>query len=44
LANRIGIALGMSPDIWLRMQQAVDLYDTRKKNKTVYSQIKRIAA
>jgi len=44
LAHRIGRALGMSPDIWLRMQQAVDLYDAHAKNKAVYSQIKRIAA
>jgi antitoxin HigA-1 len=44
LAHRIGRALGMPPDIWLRMQQAVDLYDAQMKNKDVYSQIKRIAA
>jgi len=44
LANRIGLALGMLPDIWLRMQQAVDLYDAQLKNETIYSQIKRIAA
>lgn len=44
LAHRIGKALGMQPDIWLRMQQTVDLYDAQVKNKTVYSQIKRIAA
>ncbi len=44
LAHRIGRALGMSPDIWLRMQQAVDLYDAQVKNRAAYSQIKRIAA
>ena len=26
IAHRLGRAFGMSPDIWLRMQQAVDLY------------------
>jgi len=44
IAHRLGRALGMSPDIWLRMQQAVDLYDTQAENETVYSQIERIAA
>ncbi len=43
-AHRLGRAFGMSPDIWLRMQQAVDLYDTQAENETVYSQIERIAA
>lgn len=27
IAHRLGRAFGMSPDIWLRMQQTVDLYD-----------------
>jgi antitoxin HigA-1 len=44
LAQRISIALGMSPEILLRMQQAVDLYDLRLKNEKVYRQIHRIAA
>ncbi len=44
LAQRISLALGMSPEIWLRMQQAVDLYDLRQKNHRVYRQIHRIAA
>ena len=44
IAHRLGRAFGMSPDIWLRMQQAVDLYDTQIKNEAVYSQIERIAA
>ena len=42
LANRIGLALGMSPEIWLRMQQAVDLYDLRLLNANEYRQIHRI--
>ncbi len=44
IAHRLGRALGMSPDIWLRMQQAVDLYDAQVENEAVYSQIERIAA
>jgi addiction module HigA family antidote len=44
IAHRLGRAFGMSPDIWLRMQQAVDLYDTQMENEVVYSQIERIAA
>ena len=44
IAHRLGRAFGMLPDIWLRMQQAVDLYDTQAENEAVYSQIERIAA
>ena len=44
IAHRFGRAFGMSPDIWLRMQQAVDLYDTQQENEAAYSQIERIAA
>ncbi len=44
LAQRISLALGMSPEIWLRLQQAVDLYDLRLKNERAYRQIHRIAA
>lgn len=44
IAHRLGRAFGMSPDIWLRMQQAVDLYDTRKKNEAIYARIEKIAA
>lgn len=44
LAQRIGLALGMSPEIWLRLQQAVDLYDVRMKNRSVYKRIEKIAA
>ena len=44
IAHRLGRAFGMPPDIWLRMQQAVDLYDAKIENESVYSQIERIAA
>ncbi len=36
IAHRLGISLGMLPDIWLRMQQAVDLYDAKTKNARAY--------
>ncbi len=44
LAQRVGIALRMAPEIWLRLQQAVDLYDLRVKNERVYRQIHPVAA
>lgn len=44
LAQRISLALGMAPEIWLRMQQAVDLYDLRLKNAEDYRRIHKIAA
>lgn len=44
LAQRIAIALDMAPEIWLRMQQAVDLYDLRQKNAQEYRRINKIAA
>lgn len=44
LAQRISLALGMAPEIWLRLQQAVDLHDLRLKNERAYRQIHRIAA
>jgi len=44
VAHRLGRAFGMSPEIWLRMQQAVDLHDTQRANEAVYAQIERIAA
>lgn len=44
LAQRIALALDMAPEIWLRMQQAVDLYDLRLKNAQEYRRINKIAA
>lgn len=44
LAQRIALALDMAPEIWLRMQQAVDLYDLRAKNAREYRRIHKIAA
>ena len=42
LAHRIARRLGMSPEIWLRMQQAVDLHDLEIRNSRVYNGISRI--
>lgn len=44
IAHRLGRAFGMSPDIWLRMQQAVDLYDLQLANDAIYKRIEKIAA
>ncbi len=44
IAHRLARALDMSPEIWLRLQQAVDLYDTNEKNSADYERIKPIAA
>jgi antitoxin HigA-1 len=44
LAQRISLALDMAPEIWLRMQQAVDLHDLRLKNAQQYRRIHKIAA
>ena len=42
LAHRISRALGMSPEIWLRLQQAIDLYDLEIRNAKIYRKIHRI--
>lgn len=44
IAHRLARALDMSPDIWLRLQQAVDLYDAQENNRAAYEEIKPIAA
>jgi addiction module HigA family antidote len=40
MAHRLARALGTSPDVWLGLQQDVDLWDTLEANKNVYEQIK----
>ncbi|MFL6210234.1 MAG: HigA family addiction module antitoxin [Pyrinomonadaceae bacterium] len=40
IAHRLARALGTSPDVWLGLQQDVDLWDTLQANKGVYDQIK----
>jgi addiction module HigA family antidote len=40
MAHRLARALGTSPDVWLRLQLDVDLWDTSQSNKSVYDRIK----
>lgn len=39
-AHRLARAFGTSPDVWLRLQQAHDLWETMQANKKVYERIK----
>jgi addiction module HigA family antidote len=40
MAHRLARALGTSPDVWLRLQLDVDLWDASQANKGVYERIK----
>ncbi len=42
MAHRLARALDSTPGLWLRMQQAVDLWDAQQANAKVYSQVKRL--
>src|SRR5437867_892476 len=42
LAHRLARALKTSPDVWLGMQQAVDVWDALKANEKKYRAIKSI--
>src|SRR5712692_7191638 len=42
MAHRLARALKTSPDVWLRMQQAVDVWDALKENEKEYRAIKSI--
>jgi antitoxin HigA-1 len=44
LAHRLSRALGTSPELWLRLQQAVDLWDALRENKGEYDRIRPIRA
>ena len=44
MAHRLGRAFGTSPEMWLSIQQDVDLWDTHHARREEYSQIKRVAA
>jgi antitoxin HigA-1 len=44
LAHRLSRALGTSPDVWLGMQCAHDLWKTSQANKVQYRKIKPLAA
>ena len=43
-AHRLARALHTSPDVWLGLQQDVDLWDTLEANKEVYQRIKPLKA
>lgn len=40
MAHRLARVFGNSPEFWLRMQQAVDLWEAAEANKTEYEKIK----
>ena len=42
MAHRLARVFGNSPEFWLRMQQAVDLWEAAKANKTEYEKIRRV--
>lgn len=42
MAHRLARALKTSPEVWLRMQQAVDVWDTLKRHQHHYAKIKTI--
>jgi antitoxin HigA-1 len=43
-AHRLARALNTSPDVWLGLQQDVDLWDMLEANKEVYQRIKPLKA
>ncbi len=42
MAHRLARALGTTPEVWLGMQQAVDLYDALTANKEAYARIRKV--
>ena len=43
MAIRISRLIGGTPDGWLKIQQAVDLWDLEHSNSKLYASIKRMA-
>ena len=43
MAYRLGRLFNMEPSTWIRMQEAVDAWDTLEANRKVYQRIKPIA-
>jgi addiction module HigA family antidote len=43
MAHRLARALGTSPDVWLRLQLEVDLWEASQANKAVYEKIRPLA-
>lgn len=44
MAHRLARALNTSPDVWLGLQQDIDLWDTLQANKSEYERIKPLKA
>ena len=44
MAQRLARAFGTTPEFWLRLQQAVDIWETFEARKSEYTRIKQIAA
>ena|SRR2546421_5087480 len=42
MAHRLARALGTSPEVWLHLQQDVDIWDALDANKREYERIKRL--
>jgi addiction module HigA family antidote len=43
MAIRLAYFLGSSPESWLNMQQALDVWELERKNARIYNQIKKVA-
>ncbi len=44
MAHRLARALNTSPEVWLRLQQDVDVWDALQKKRDEYARIKPLAA
>lgn len=44
MAIRLSHLLGTTPESWLNMQQALDIWDLKHKNARIYQQIERDAS
>jgi plasmid maintenance system antidote protein VapI len=43
MAHRLARAVGSTPEFWLRLQQAVDVWDAQQENGAVYARIARLS-
>jgi addiction module HigA family antidote len=43
MAIRLAHLLGTTPESWLNMQQALDVWELERKNAQIYEQIKKVA-
>lgn len=44
MANRLARALNTTPEFWLRLQEAVDMWDAVKEHQKEYDRIPKLAA